>query len=166
MTDTDLAIDDTSTTDDEVTIDPVIEDKEGEAPIENTIVLAEDESEGEPKPKPSNEHFVLKRFEKKNNKLVDENTALKQQLEQAASRQAPTQLIAPDEYDFTERQDYLKAKTNYDFALQSQVADARENKARQGHHVQAQEQQRNDSLNAYSVAAKSLKVSTLQKLPA
>lgn len=159
MTDTDLAIDDKSTIETEVVIDPIAKDDEGEEQLENTIVLATDESEGEPKPKPSNEHFVLKRFEKKNTKLVDENAALKQQLEQAASKQAPMQLLTPDEYDFTDRQEYLKAKTTYDFALQSQVADARENKARQGHHVEAQEQQRNESLNKYSEAAKGLKVS-------
>ncbi len=127
---------------------------------ENEIVLAgQDEAEGKSDPKSNTDH-ILNRVMRKKDKLTDENTRLRAQLEAAAKPAVPSALQSvPDEYAYENREDYLAALAVHNRQMMSGVVSEQLNQQQNGHRVEAQEQRRSDSLKTYAETASKLNVS-------
>lgn len=127
---------------------------------ENEIVLAGQESEkGKSDPK-DNKPFIIKRFAKKNDKLQDENAALKAQLQQMASAPVVGGIEAePDEFDFEDRKDYLAAKSTHQVKLLRSVVDQQLGEQQNAHRIAAVQQQQESALKTYAESAAALNVS-------
>ncbi len=129
-------------------------------PEEFDIVLAgQDEAESEPDPKSKADH-ILNRVMRKKGKLEDENVLLRQQLQaQQVQPVAPAVQAAPDEYNYDDRNDYLRDKTAWDRQMLTDVVSQQLNQQQNGHRIEASNQQRNAALETYAKTAANLGVS-------
>jgi hypothetical protein len=137
-------------------LDAVVENNEGTQEFD--IVLAgQDEPLDKPEVKDKSD-FILNRVMKKKDKLQDENTLLKQQLNQLAQKPVNAVGLPPDEYAYEDRAQYLQDKAQYDRQMLSGVVSDQLQHERNGHNVTAQEQERDTKLKTYAKNASGLKV--------
>lgn len=148
-------------------IDPSTEEtnneaKEVEEIEENEIVLTGQETETG-KSVPKNTNFVFERKTKKIKKLQDQNAALlaQAQLQQMATSQPVVNDAGtpPDEYDFDNRKDYLKAQGVYDQQLMDGVVKRNLGEQQNAHRITAVKLEQEKALEIYTKSAAALKVS-------
>lgn len=137
--------------------DEVVDEEEDE------IVLTGQEPQDKPE-RTKSEH-ILNRVMKRDKKLQDENAALKQQLnKQAVAPAAPQVQARPDEYAYENRDDFLRADSEWMSQMLNGAVSGQLNQQQNGHRIAAQQQQQNEALTTYANNAAKLKVSNFNEV--